>query len=127
MIQERLQTPMTKRSRYRDHPDPEYRRWALKYPRFPGVDECLRLIRAGKAQGAWADIIVAELAAHASECLPELIAAFRDDADGSVRLYVMMALDLSRPPEAVEFLTEVLQAGDPRYAPYAERALAGIA
>jgi hypothetical protein len=111
---------------YRGHIDPEYRRWGRKYPRFPGVTECVRLIRAGKARRAWTDIIAYELAAHAAACLPELIAAYREDQGGDVRLYVMMALDRARPPGAVEFLAEVLRAGDPRYAPYAERALTGI-
>jgi hypothetical protein len=117
---------MGKRNLARDHPDPESRRWARKYPRFPGVAECARLIRAGQARRAWADIIVHELAAHAAECLPELIAAFREDQDVGVRLYVMMALDIARPPGAVGFLAEVLRAGDPRYTSYAETALAGI-
>jgi hypothetical protein len=117
---------MGKRNPSRDHPDPEYRRWARRYPRFPGVPECVRLIRDGQARRVWADIIAQELSAHAAECLPELVAAFRGDRVGDVRLYVMMALDLARPSGAVEFLAEVLQAGDSRYAPYAERALVGI-
>jgi hypothetical protein len=115
-----------KRSLNRDHPDPESRRWARTYPRFPGVAECARLIRVGKARGAWADIIVHELAAHAAECLPDLIATFRDDSEGDVRLFVLMALDIARPPAAVGFLAEVLQGGDARYTLYAERALTGI-
>jgi hypothetical protein len=108
------------------HPDPEYLRWRRKYPRFPGVDECARVIRAGDKRGAWAEIIAHELASNAGTCLPALIAAFRNDSSDDVRLYVMMALDIARLEESVPFLAEVLGNGDPRFTPYAERALQGI-
>ena len=117
---------MAKRARYGDHVDPEHRRWGRKYPRFPGIAECVRLIRARKARGAWAEIIAYELAENASSCLPELIDAFRNDSKRDVRLYVMMALETARLPEAVPFLEEVLRAGDEVFASYAERALRGI-
>ena len=117
---------MGKRSRYRDHIDPEYQRWGRRYPRFPGVAECTSLIRAGKARGAWADIIAFELAENAATCLAELIETFRDDPSGDVRLYVMMALDIAHVPASVPFLAEVLRDADSRYVPYAERALRGI-
>jgi hypothetical protein len=107
-------------------PDPEYLRWRRKYPRFPGVDECARLIRAGKASGAWADIIAGELADNAADSLPALIAAFRDDPSGDVRLYVMMALEIARLQESVPFLAEVLRGGNPEFTPYAERTLQRI-
>jgi hypothetical protein len=115
---------MGKRNRYRDHIDPEYQRWGRKYPRFPGVAECARLIQAGKARGSWADIIVYELAENAAYCLPELIETFRKDP--AFRLYVMMVLDIARVPESVPFLAEVLHEGNPRFTPFAERALKGI-
>ena len=117
---------MGKRNRYRDHVDPEYQRWWRRYPRFPGVAECASLIRAGKARGAWADIIAYELAENAETCLAELIEMFRNDPGGDVRLYVMMALDIARVPTSASFLAEVLREADPRYVPYAEQALRGI-
>jgi hypothetical protein len=117
---------MGKRSRYREHVDPEYQRWGRRYPRFPGVAECARLIRARKARGAWADIIAFELAENADTCLAELIEMFRSDPAGDVGLYIMMALDIARLPASVPFLAEVLREADPRYVPYAERALQGI-
>ena len=117
---------MGKRNRYRDHTDPEYQRWGRTYSRFPGVAECARLIREGKARGAWADIIASELAENASECLAELVETFRADPSESVRLYVMMALDMARLPESIPFLAEVLQQGNPLFTPYAVRALEGI-
>ena len=117
---------MGKRTRYRDHIDPECQRWGRKYPHFPGVAECVRLILARKAKGAWADIIRQELAENAVSCLQDLIDAFRNNPSGDVRLYVMMALDIARPPEAAPFLAEVLPEGDARLSGYAESALRGI-
>lgn len=117
---------MGKRNRYHDHVDPELQRWGRKYPRFPGVAECARLIRAGKARRSWADIIAHELAENAALCLPDLIAAFRTDPSQDVRMYVMMALDIARLPETVPFLAEVLQQDNPRFTPFALRALQGI-
>jgi hypothetical protein len=111
---------------YRDHIDPEYQRWGQKYHRFPGVAECARLIRARKAKGTWADIIVDELAEHATECLDDLIAEFHGDPTGGVRVFVMMALEIARPPATVLFLVDVLREGDPQFVPYAERTLKGI-
>jgi len=117
---------MGKRNRYRDHVDPECQRWGRRYPRFPGVAECASLVRAGKARGAWADIIAFELAENAGACLAELIEMFRNDPGGDVALYIIMALDIARVPASVPFLAEVLREADPRYVPYAVRALQGI-
>ncbi|HMF12247.1 MAG TPA: hypothetical protein VKE94_08070, partial [Gemmataceae bacterium] len=117
---------MGKRNRYCDHSDPEHQRWGRTYPRFPGVAECARLIRDGRARGSWADIIAYELAENAGECLAELVETFRTDPSESVRLYVMMAFDIARLPESVPFLAEVLQEGNPLFTPYALRALNGI-
>jgi hypothetical protein len=114
---------MGKRNRYHDHIDPEYQRWGRIYPRFPGIAECARLVRIGKARGTWADIVAYELAQNAAECLTEIIEAFRTNSSESVRLHMMMALDIARLPESVSFLVEVLQMGNPLFTPYAWRAL----
>ena len=58
---------MGRRRRALESSSPEYRRWRRKYPRYPGVAECARLIRARKAKGEWADIIASELAENARE------------------------------------------------------------
>ena len=117
---------MGERDKYRDNLDPEYRRWGRKYPRFPGVAECARLIRAGKARRSWADIIAGELACHAKHHLPELIETFRTDTSDEVGLYVMMALEMARLPESIPFLAEVLPQGNSTFTPYAERGLRDI-
>jgi hypothetical protein len=117
---------MGKPVEYREHIDPEYQRWGRKYPRFPGIAECTRLIRTGKATGAWADIIADELARHASSCLTELLETFRTDPNESVRLFVMMALEKACLPQTVPFLATVLREGNRLFAPYAERGLQSI-
>jgi hypothetical protein len=114
---------MGKRNRYWDHIDPEYQRWGRKYPRFPGVIECVRLIRSGEARGSWADIIAHELAENAAPCLKGLIETFRTEPSQDVRLYVMMALEIARLRESVPFLAEVLHEGNPRFTSYALSAL----
>jgi hypothetical protein len=111
---------------YRRHIDPEYRRWGRKYPRFPGVAECVRLLRAGNVRGAWVDIIAHELASHAGDCLPELVAVFRSDESEWVRLMVLMAIAGARLPPAVPFLADVARERHPRFAPYAEQGLSAI-
>jgi hypothetical protein len=111
---------------YCRHIDPEYRRWGRKYPQFPGVAECVRLLKAGNVRGAWVDIIGHELAAHAADSLPELVAVFRSGESEWVRLQVLMAVAEARLPDAIPFLAEVACERDPRFASYAERGLLAI-
>lgn len=117
---------MGKRDRYRDHVDPEYRRWGRTYHSFPGVDECARLIVDRKVTGAWADIIAYELAENARNHYEELIDAFRRHEPDDVALYVMMALEMAVLPGSVDFLAGVLRNGNATFRPYAERALKAI-
>jgi len=111
---------------YRRHADPEHRRWGRKYGRFPGVAECVRLLRLGNVHGTWVDIIAHELAVHAGDCLSEMIAAFRSEESEWVRLMVLMAIAEARLPPAIPFLAEVARQRHPRFSPYAERGLSAI-
>lgn len=117
---------MGKRDRYRDHVDPEYRRWGRTYRSFPGVDECARLILDRKATGAWGDIVAYELAENAHDHLNALIKAFHDLESDDVAIYVLMALEMAALPASVEFLSGVLRDGNVTFMPYAERALKAI-
>ncbi len=114
------------RNRHRRFVDPEQQRWDKRYRRFPGVAECARLIRAGKARGTWAEIIAHELADNAQDTLPELIAEFELSNGDDVALYILIALEFACLPESTEFLGEVLQSGDLRLAEYARRTLSAI-
>ena len=113
-------------SDYSQHVDPEYRRWGRKYPRFPGVTECVRLLRSGKIRGAWVDIVLHELTEHAQECLPELVAAFCSNESEWVRLMVLTAVAQARLPSAIKFLADVVRQRHPRFSPYAEQGLVAI-
>ncbi len=117
---------MGKRDRYRDHVDPEYRRWGRTYRSFPGIDECARLILDRKATGAWADIVAFELADNARDHLDELINAFRVHESDDFALYVLMALEMAALPASVDFLSSVIGDGNIRFTPYARRALEAI-
>ncbi len=117
---------MRTRDRYRDHLDPEYRRWGRTYRSFPGVDECARLILDRKATGVWADIVTFELAENASECLSEIIDTFRAHESDDVAIYILMALEMSALPASVDFLSGVLRDGNARFMPYAQRSLKAI-
>lgn len=117
---------MGKRDRFHDAVDPELRRWGQLYRRFPGIEECARLIRAGKARGAWAEMIVFELSENAEDHLDEMIAAFREGDGDTVALYMMMALEYAAVPASVDFLLQVLREGNEQFVPYARRALQKI-
>src|SRR5690606_22795851 len=112
--------------RYHDHVDPEVRRWGRTYRTFPGVAECVRLIVNRKAIGAWAELIVYELAENAKNHYHELIDAFRSHESNDVARYVMMALEIAALPESVDFLAGVLRDGNATFRPYAGRALKAI-
>jgi hypothetical protein len=111
---------------YRRHIDPEHRRWGRKYPRFPGVAECVRLLRAGNVRGAWVDIIVHELTVHAAECLQEMVEVFRSDENERVRVLVLTAIAEARIPPALSFLAEVAREQHPNFLTYAEEGLSAI-
>ncbi len=113
-----------RRKTLRELIDPEYLRWLQKYPRFPGVSECVRLILEGKARGSWAEIIHRELVEHAEECCDDLVTAFR--ADDVVATYVLHVLEDAKLPRSVPFLAEVLGHPDPTFAVIAERVLEQI-
>jgi hypothetical protein len=117
---------MAKAIDYRHHIDPEYRRWGRKYPRFPGVTECIRLLRTRNIRGAWRDIIHGELTSHARECLAELIESFRSEENEWVRLMVLAAVADARVAEAIPFLAAAVREKHPRFGPCAERGLQAI-
>lgn len=102
--------------------DPEWQRWIAKYPKGPSIAECVRLLHTHNVGGVWNDFISFALADHAENSLPELIDAFRNEEE-VVAVYVMMAIEMAKPPAAIPFLADVLKEGDVRFTPYAERAL----
>lgn len=117
---------MGRRNQHLDFMDPEDQRWYREHPRFPGVAECVRLIRNGNVRGYRSEIICRELAENAADCLPELIETFRTDPNFDVRLSIIMALEQARLPESTLFLSEVLQDSNSQLVQWARRALIGL-
>ena len=111
---------------YRRHIDPEYRRWGRKYPKFPGVAECLRLLQTTNVRGTWRDIIAYELTTHAGECLSELVEVFQASDDEGVRLNILSAIAEARLPAAIPFLAVVTKSPHPSLVSYAVRGLKAI-
>jgi len=112
--------------RYHNHICPDHQRWGRTYPKFPGLEECVRLILSGKATGAWADLVAYELAEHADQNMPQMIALFYEHQQDRVSTYMMMAFDTAALPASVDFLESVLQSGDERFTPYARSGLVTI-
>jgi hypothetical protein len=120
------ETRMGKRDRFQDHPDPDWQNWGRTYRSFPGVAECVRVVLDLKATGCWSDIVVYELTRNAHDHLQELIDAFREHVSDNAARYLLQALEAAALPESVGLFSELLSERDPRFVPYAERALQAI-
>lgn len=88
--------------------DPEEERWLKKYHHFPGVGECIRLLKRSNVNGTWVDIICEELTAHAGENAVELIAAVHSETEEGVKVLLLAALAEAGLPEAIPVLAENL-------------------
>jgi hypothetical protein len=92
--------------------DPEYVRWHKKYPRFPGVETCLVLLRSSNVRGVWIDQICFELQEHAAETANELIAAFYREENTWVQLQLIMIMSETGLPVFQPLLIELLRFKD---------------
>ena len=90
--------------------DPEQARYYRTYPKFPGVEMALRLLRTGKAKGLAIDVICMELRDHAAEHSAEFIAAFHAEPDAWTRLLLLAAIAEAASPDFIPLLTENLAA-----------------
>jgi hypothetical protein len=108
---------------YRQHLDPEYRRWSNRYPQFPGLAECLQLLKSNTLSDEWVDIIGGELAHHAKDCLPDLLTAFEAEIDPWIRLFLLMSLADARLKEAIPFLSQIVLSEKEPFVAYAQNAL----
>jgi HEAT repeat protein len=73
------------------------------------IADYLRRFREGDAEDAFHGLLEMD---HA--ILPELIAAFRGEADGEVRRFLVEVIWQHRQPSAIPFLGEVLRDPDPQ-------------
>ena len=90
--------------------DPEQERFYKAYPKFPGVETALRLLRTGKAKSTAIDVICMELQDHAAGMADEFIAAFRAESDAWVRLLLLAAMAEAASSTFIPLLTENLNA-----------------
>lgn len=104
----------------------DYSEWRRKYSVFPGIAECVKLLGQRNKGGEWIEIIEWEMTVHAKECLPELAAVFNSEKSDWVRMIVLYAITEAKLPEAIEFLAEVVNQGDPKFAPIAQKGLSMI-
>ncbi len=100
--------------------DPEQERWLKKYPHFPGVGECVMLLKRPNVSGTWVDIICENLTAHAGENAVELIAALRSEPEKGVKVLLLAALAEAGLPESVSVLAENLASDQERLQHWAE-------
>lgn len=94
----------------KDSVDPEMARFYEVYPRFPGVQLLLTLLRSGKAKGTWLDILCGELGEHAAETADELIAACQSETEEWVQAILLSVIAETGLPEFTALLTENLSA-----------------
>lgn len=106
--------------------DPEQERWLKKYPHFPGVGECVMLLKCSNVSGTWVDIICEELTAYAGENAVELIAAVRTEPEEGVKALLLAALAEAGLPEAVPVLAENLTSAQDRLRYWAKLGLKKI-
>src|ERR1051326_9193305 len=102
---------------------PEETRWNRTYPTFPGIRTCAELLKTRSVRGTWIDIIEAELTAHASEHLEEMIATFLTETDEWVRTMLFWPIIETRLPQALSFLLENLYSDNPHFRQLAIRGL----
>lgn len=92
--------------------DPVYVRWKQKHPQFPGVSECVRVLRLPGTTGSLVDIVIGELQDNAAQHASELIAAFQTEPNERIRHILMGILAEARLPEALPLLVEHLHSTD---------------
>lgn len=72
--------------------DPEWARYQRKYPRFPGVEHCVKLLGGTRLRGTGIEFIMLQLEDHSSEHVTELISAIHTTEDDRVRALLVSAL-----------------------------------
>ncbi len=110
----------------KDCVDPEQARYYETYPRFPGIDTALRLLRTGEAKTSAIDVICMELRDHAAKNSAEFIVAFRVEPDERTRVFLLAAITEASSPAFIPLLTENLTAAQERLRDWAEFGLTKI-
>jgi hypothetical protein len=66
----------------RHHFDPEYSAWHQKFPEFPGIEICLKVLGSrDEFPGSWQDVCLMEMTNNAEENLDEYISVARREVE----------------------------------------------
>jgi hypothetical protein len=88
---------------------PEYWAWKRQHPAFPGVAECVALLRHPKIGVNLAKGLRWELYEHATAHAKELIEAFRSERNAHLRFCLLCVIAEARLPRALAVLSEQLR------------------
>jgi len=103
--------------------DPVYTRWKRKHPKFPGVGQCVELLRHRNVRGSLLDIIFGELQETAGSHAAELIEAFRAERNERVRRILLGIIYEARLSEALPVFVQHLCSDDESLRYWAEQGL----
>lgn len=106
--------------------DPEEQRYKSRYPKFPGVQVTVSLLKSPNVQGGFLDAVCSDLQANASNVLPEIITAFTQEEEQRVQRILIATIAEAAPVEACDFLTGNLESNDESIRYWAARGLEGI-
>ncbi len=105
------------------HSDPEEVQFYKAYPEYPGLQTCLTLLRTRKAKRLWIDLICWEMWDHVADDVQETVAAFHDEPDEWVRIFLLGAVAEARCPGFIPLLQENLSSENESLSFWAEAGL----
>jgi HEAT repeat protein len=103
--------------------DPEYQRYRRTYPKFPGVNACVELLRRRNVQGAYLDGVMGDLNEHATANVDELLVAFGAEPEARVRALLLSVIAEAAAPAAFPTFAQVLFGDDEDLRIWAARGL----
>ncbi len=103
-----------------------YDRWRQRYPQFPGVAECVRLLHNHNTRGEYLEALCADLAANAAAAQGALFDAFRSEDDNWVKDVLIGAIVEAQLPVALPLFIEHLRSEDHSLRHWAVHGLAGL-
>jgi hypothetical protein len=106
--------------------DPEEQRYKRRFPKFPGVSQCVLLLESSNVHGSFLNAVIGDLTENAQGFLTEIIIAFYLETDQRVKRILIAAIAESAPVDAVGFLAENLNSTDDSICDWAIRGLERI-
>ena len=88
--------------------DPEWERYAKKYPSFPGVQKCVELLGSSFLRGTRVDFVVNMMENHAHDHVDELIDAYWAQSDERLRAIIANVISNEPIENTEDFFWNVL-------------------